>query len=190
MQALWWPPLALFQRTSNTVAAYYWYVSVFACKIMKDIKIYIIVKLNFNLLPSRLRATEKMKLILTTVCIAFLMTTWVLPQVTAVCSDCINHDITSQPNCREIQRSRTRDCRWKAGLSTNVDQTILRGEIVAYKIQWFNGRWSGWYVPGVNDIDHKYNTRAQTCSVPLRARSLRRVWSYFYDHTHKYIICS
>ena len=131
-----------------------------------------------------------MKLILTAVCIAVLMTTWVPPQVTAVCSDCINHDITSQPNCREVHRSRTRDCRWKAGLSTNVDQTILRGEIVAYKIQWFNGRWSGWYVPGVNDIDRKYNIGAQICSVPLRARSLRRVWSYFYDHTHMYIICS
>lgn len=178
--------LCFKERPTHAVAAYDWYVSVFACKIMIDNNNLLL----FNLIPSRLRATEKMKLILTTVCIAFLMTTWALPHVTAVCSDCINHDITSQPNCREVQRSRTRDCRWHAGLSTNVDQTILSGEIVAYKIQWFSGRWSGWYVPGMNDIDHKYNTGARICSVPVRARSLRRVWSYFYDHTHKYIICS
>ena len=164
----------LFPKMSNTAAAYHWYVLVFVCCHSNNL-------INFNLIPNKLRATEKRSLQQFD-CIAIPP-----PQVTAVCSDCIDH-ITSQPNCREVHRSRMHDCCWHAGLSTNVDQTILSSEIVAYKIQWFNGHWSGWYVPGVNDIDTKYNTRARTCSVPPRAHSLRRVWSYFYDHTHMYII--
>ena len=74
----------------------------------------------------------------------------------------------------------TYDDRWKQGLDTNVDQIVEGGEIAAYQLQWFNGSWSGWFVPGVNDIDIKYNTRDST---------MRRMWAYFYDHTHKYILC-
>ena len=112
-------------------------------------------------------------------------------EVGGVCStgDRIAHVISSQARCTEETRTRTSDCRWKAGLSTNVDQIVRRGEIVAYQIRWFNGRWSGWYVTGVNDIDIKFNTRASRCSITLGANSMRRMWSYFFDHTHKYIIC-
>ena len=61
-----------------------------------------------------------------------------------------------------------------------MDNKILQGDVVAYKIQWFGGSWSGWYVTGVNDIDWKYNTIEN---------DMRRMWSYFNDHNHQYIIC-
>jgi hypothetical protein len=70
-----------------------------------------------------------------------------------------------------------------------TDQIVEGGRIAAYKIQWFNGRWSGWYVPGVNDMDTKFNIYPRKCSLSYRAKSMRRIWSYFYDHTHKFIIC-
>jgi len=48
-------------------------------------------------------------------------------------------------------------------------------EIVMYRIQWFSGGWSPWYVPGLNDVDWKLN-------------GSRRVWCYFEDHNHEYIV--
>eukprot|EP00117_Sycon_ciliatum_P045086 scpid84834/ scgid32447/ len=109
----------------------------------------------------------------------------------AVCSgsDCVNHELGSQSQCTEVTRRRTSDCRWVAGLDTNADYIIEGGDIVAYQIQWFSGAWSGWFVTGVNDIDWKYNTVQRSCAVPYLANHMRRVWSYFFDHTHKYIIC-
>ena len=55
--------------------------------------------------------------------------------------------------------------------------------------RWFSGGWSGWYVPGLLDMDGKFNTAASPCSVPVKANSMRLMWSYFYDHTHSYILC-
>src|SRR3989338_7711531 len=52
-------------------------------------------------------------------------------------------------------------------------------EILKYRIRWFNGSWSAWYVPGQNDIDWKTNTDG----------SKRRVWAYFDDHVHEYEKC-
>lgn len=93
-----------------------------------------------------------------------------------------------QASCREVTRGPSRDCRWAAGLNM-VDQDITDGRIIAYKIRWFNGRWSGWFVPGVNDLDIKYNSSGRSCSVPYKANTLRRRWSNFYDHRHKYVVC-
>lgn len=91
--------------------------------------------------------------------------------------------------CTEVTSKATRDCRWHANNNRRADEAILHGTVIAYKIQWFNGAWSDWFVPGQNDVDWKFNRSARKCSVPVYANSLRRVWSYFYDHTHKYIIC-
>ncbi len=121
-----------------------------------------------------------------------LLTAALVQSTNAVCSsgDRICHDISTQAKCSEVTKGPTRDCRWPAGLNTNVDQIVLNGEIVAYQIRWFNGKWSGWYVTGVNDIDGKFNPYSRSCSIPYKSNSMRRMWSYFYDHTHKYIICS
>ena len=99
--------------------------------------------------------------------------------------DCIKHDLKTQATCR-LEGSdnqplrRTGERRWVQGLNTEMDNKILQGDVVAYKIQWFNGSWSGWYVTGVNDIDWKYNRSTN---------DMRRMWSYFSDHNHQYIIC-
>ena len=47
---------------------------------------------------------------------------------------------------------------WKSGLSLRVDEKVLGVKIVAFKLQWFNGAWSDWYVVGYNDLDSKYDT--------------------------------
>jgi len=57
--------------------------------------------------------------------------------------------------------------------------TSAHPEILQYRIQWFNGNWSPWYTPGVDDIDWKTNLDD----------TQRRVWSYFADHSHEYIVC-
>eukprot|EP00731_Ephydatia_muelleri_P025230 Em0017g313a len=95
----------------------------------------------------------------------------------------------NQATCTQYQVGRTNDCRWPANLNGAMDYQVLKGKIVAYKIQWFNGAWSDWFVPGYNDIDYKFNPAAMSCSVPYEANSMRRMWSYFYDHTHLYILC-
>ncbi|WAR24435.1 hypothetical protein MAR_038104 [Mya arenaria] len=103
-------------------------------------------------------------------------------------SDLVIYDLSSQANCQMVDRSPTYDCRWPAGLDM-ADLVIEGGRIVAYQIQWFNGGWSKWYVPGLNDIDTKFNINAKKCSMSYLANSMRHMWSYFYDHTHKYLVC-
>jgi len=94
--------------------------------------------------------------------------------------------------CSQVTNERpTRDCRWHANLDVYVDQKILKGcRVVAFQIKWFNGRWSGWYVPGVNDIDWKVNTGLKRCNgIVISHNTMRRIWSYFSDHYHTYIKC-
>ncbi|HEU4328240.1 MAG TPA: hypothetical protein VFS21_34200 [Roseiflexaceae bacterium] len=106
------------------------------------------------------------------------------PLGTVACTapECIIYSIESQSDCTQLNSKPTYQAAWTTGLSLNVDQQLRKGEIVAYKLQWFNGTWSDWYVPGVNDIDIKYNNGP--------TNEMRRFWSYFYDHNHTYIICT
>ena len=110
---------------------------------------------------------------------------------TACCtSDQVIYDISTQQTCVEVtEEAPTYNCRWVSGLNLNVDEVILKGGIIAYQIQWFNGAWSGWYVTGLNDLDWKFNTHATSCSIAAVSNGMRRAWSYFYDHTHRYILC-
>ncbi|XP_055340485.1 uncharacterized protein LOC129589670 [Paramacrobiotus metropolitanus] len=104
---------------------------------------------------------------------------WTAPPGGCNSVECVVYDISSQNTCRYVDSEKaTNDARWKAGLNADVDVQILKGKIAAYKLQWFNGGWSDWYVPGKNDIDTKLN-----------GCSMRRQWSYFFDHVHSYIIC-
>ncbi|CAF1251826.1 unnamed protein product [Rotaria sordida] len=71
----------------------------------------------------------------------------------------------------------------KAGLDTNVDWNLVCGDIIAFKLEWFpvgSGKWSDWYVVGVNDIDSKTDGQQRTA---------KRMWAYFADHRHTYIVC-
>ncbi|XP_046543877.1 uncharacterized protein LOC124254077 [Haliotis rubra] len=106
-------------------------------------------------------------------------------------SDYVSYDIKTQAKCKEVTRRATRNCVWAAGLNLFADQLAENGgRVIAYKIQWFGGGWSGWYVPGFNDMDVKFNIRTYRCTkLPYRTNTLRRMWSYFYDHTHKFILC-
>lgn len=58
----------------------------------------------------------------------------------------------------------------KLGLDTSKHP-----EIVMYRIRWFRGGWSGWYVPGFNDR-HSDKKRAI------------RYWACFSDHEHEVVI--
>jgi hypothetical protein len=100
----------------------------------------------------------------------------------------IHHDISTQDVCEEVTAPPQQDIRWYEGLSLQADNRVLGGDIVAYKIRWFNGNWSGWIVPGVNDIDGTVNHRAYANN-KAKHNTLRRMWAMFYDHEHKYIIC-
>ncbi len=69
-----------------------------------------------------------------------------------------------------------RDQEWVSDcLNLNLDQRKFGCEIVAYKIQWFSGKWSSWYVPGLNDLYKK------------SGEPLRRYWACFNDHSFEII---
>ncbi len=71
---------------------------------------------------------------------------------------------------------------WELSYNINLDWQKKKGRIIAYKIRWFNGNFSEWFVPGITDLDWKY-------SVVGGQKQVRRMWSYFVDHVHSYIIC-
>lgn len=94
----------------------------------------------------------------------------------------MNPDLTLPPGprvpaqCLNVTtENATREARWGQGVDVDLDVRIIGKMIVGYQIQWNNGSWSQVYTPGVDDIDWVTNNGAP-----------RRVWSYFYDHTHRY----
>lgn len=93
-------------------------------------------------------------------------------------------------NCSEvIEMTPRNDTIFESSFDRNLDYKHLGGRVIAYKIQWFNGNWSRWFVPDFNDVDWKYTAAppkdGSKVSVPL----LRRVWSYFGNHNYSYVIC-
>ena len=60
-----------------------------------------------------------------------------------------------------------------AGLDLTIDNQIFGKDIFAYRIQWFSGSWSIWYIPEVNDLEPQFPGS--------------RFWRYFDDHTHRYV---
>lgn len=82
-------------------------------------------------------------------------------------------------NCEAMTRKPSRDPRWKQDLSLSVPQEVLGATIPVYQIQWFSGQWSKPFTPGDGDIDWKDNGPGKK----------RRVWSYFFDHNHRFVAC-
>lgn len=91
--------------------------------------------------------------------------------------------------CYTITRGPTYDLEWTFSLSLSTDTRMLHEyypsqcagnflcDVVAYRIQAFNGEWSQEYYPGVNDLALFNNTQ-------------RRMWFNFYDHNHAYTFCN
>lgn len=100
-------------------------------------------------------------------------------------ADCVQHNLQTQAVCVQVGTEAAPNAPvgqgpgWAKGLNTEIDQNILKGNVVAYKIKWSSG-WSGWFVTGANDLDIKFNTDSG---------NMRRMWSYFTDHQHFYILC-
>jgi len=68
------------------------------------------------------------------------------------------------------------DPRWVSNsLDLSLDQKLLGCKIVVYRIQWFDGDWSAWFQPGVNDLYIK------------SGEPLRRYWACFNDHPFEII---
>ena len=71
----------------------------------------------------------------------------------------------------QIKRAASRDRQWHdQGLDTSKHP-----EVLVYQIRWFNGRWSGWLVPGFNDREKG------------KGRNVRH-WGCFADHQHEVIL--
>lgn len=100
--------------------------------------------------------------------------------------DCVAYELSTQDECAMFDRQATGEPRWASGLSLEADSALFverntrDWNVQAYRIRWSNGAWSGWYVAGVNDIDHKFNPGNRT---------MRRMWSYFADHEHQALAC-
>jgi hypothetical protein len=95
-------------------------------------------------------------------------------------------DVSTEALCTQSPiQNPSGDSRWaKAGLDVYVDTFITCGDIIAFKLEWFpvgSGKWSDWFVVGINDIDTKSDGPTL---------KLKRFWSYFADHRHTYIICN
>ena len=95
-------------------------------------------------------------------------------------SDCIIYDISTQDVCTAKTAGPTYNLGWVKGLSVQDVIPLAGGTVHAYRLQWFSGAWTNWFVVGVNDIDYKKNAD----------QTMRRMWAYFYDNTHEFILCS
>lgn len=71
-------------------------------------------------------------------------------------------------------------------LSRNMDRQITGRDVVAYKVRWGSGAWSGWIVTGVNDL---HNLAADTNGYPNGNITAHLVWRHFPTHYHQYIYC-
>ena len=84
-----------------------------------------------------------------------------------------------QTICYEMVNSPDNNPLWtRSGLDMNVDFVIKCGDIVAYKLLWSStGEWSDWFVTGLNDLS------------PPGPNNRTRMWSWFSDYYHIFIIC-
>ena len=107
-------------------------------------------------------------------------------QTSAPCTDdpanCIPYWLDNQVVCTESSTLPPLGTDKWSTLNANIDIKNLGVRLMAYKIQWFDKTWSGWYFPGVNDLDGKSTT-------VNGKKYLKRVWAYFVDHNHKWVTC-
>lgn len=92
--------------------------------------------------------------------------------------ECEEHVMGPRRNC---------ECFGDRG-NADYDLCALNGIIAAYQIKWGNGKFSKWFVPRLNDINHAKNLFYRRC-YPKEKVQHHRYWTYFYSHTHRYILC-
>ena len=92
-------------------------------------------------------------------------------------------------HCKEKTSGPRRNCKcFKNKGNADYDLCALNGIIAAYQVKWVNGLYSKWFVPRLNDISQKRNLFYRRC-YPKEKVQYHRMWTYFYSHTHKYIVC-
>lgn len=74
--------------------------------------------------------------------------------------------LTASDAIQVSRRKATRNDYWRKLGDSSAEPTL-----VAYRIRWFNGSWSSWIVPGVNDAHD---------NAPKKL-----LWNFFYDHEHE-----
>lgn len=85
-------------------------------------------------------------------------------------------ELAQQAKVFSVRLRPRNDEEWvEACLNLSLDQKKFGCRIVAYRIQWFSGAWSSWFVPGVNDLYKK------------PGEPLRRFWACFNDHTFEIV---
>ncbi len=109
----------------------------------------------------------------------------------------MDYDISSQSVCtEEVVNGTSTDCNWTKSavyqsFARNVDIQILKGKIIAYKIEENPNQWSDWYVPGYNDfkLNVVWNVYQTKCSGQEKDSWIGYMWADFINYPHKYIIC-
>lgn len=90
--------------------------------------------------------------------------------------DAVLPELATQAKVFSVRLKPRDDAAWvEECLNLSLDQKKFGCRIVAYRIQWFSGAWSGWFVPGVNDLYKK------------PGEPLRRFWACFNDHTFEIV---
>lgn len=85
-------------------------------------------------------------------------------------------ELSTQAKVFSIRLTPRDDEEWVSEcLNLSLDQKKFGCRIIAYRIQWFSGSWSSWFVPGVNDLYKK------------PGEPLRRFWACFNDHSFEII---
>jgi hypothetical protein len=75
---------------------------------------------------------------------------------------------------KDVQRAKKSASRDKHWFNQGLD-TSKHPELLMYRIRWFSGGWSGWFVPGFNDRETG------------KGRNVRH-WGCFSDHEHEIIV--
>lgn len=93
--------------------------------------------------------------------------------------------ISTQTKCIGVVRPRTSQYQCHIGLHKQHGLRDGKTNWLLPKFQRCCRAWSRCYLPGVNDLDGKFNINPVTCgSFPQKGNTLQRMWSYFYTQIH------
>lgn len=93
--------------------------------------------------------------------------------------------ISTQTKCIGVMRPRTSQYQCRIGLHKQHGLRNGKKNWLLPKFQRCCRAWSRCYLPGVNDLDGKFNINPVICgSFPQKGNTLRRMWSYFYTQIY------